>query len=116
MLAIEKVMWWLLANSLGGESRAKIILELLDSPQNANSLSKILKLDYKTIRYHLKVLEENGLLTSVGKDYGKTYFPSDEFEQGRECFDGILGKLGIDLGKKMSISKKIQGAKKNGKK
>jgi DNA-binding transcriptional ArsR family regulator len=116
MQAIEKVMWWLLANSLGGESRAKILLELLSSPQNANNLSKTLNLDYKTIRYHLGVLEENGLLTSVGKEYGKTYFPSDEFDQGKECFDGILDRLGMKLGKKMSISKKIKGAGKNGKK
>ncbi len=114
MQAIEKVMWWLLANSLGGESRAKILVELLSSPQNANSISKNLRLDYKTIRYHLKVLEENGLITSVGKDYGKTYFPSDELGRCRDCFDGILDKLGMKLGKKMNISKKVKGKDGNG--
>ena len=59
MDAFEKVLYWLIANSLGGLNRGRIINELFSKPQNANELCKNLNVEYKTIRYHLKVLKEN---------------------------------------------------------
>jgi predicted transcriptional regulator len=94
MSSIKNVIYWLIANSLGGINRGRILIELFNKPQNANELSKNLKVEYKTIRYHLKVLKENGLITSVGGGYGKTYFPSDELEQNKNLFDEIWDKIG----------------------
>jgi len=94
MTAIKNVLYWLIANSLGGFNRGRILNELLKKPQNANELSKNLKLEYKTVRYHLKVLEENKLITSVGGGYGKTYFPSEEFEENKQYFNEIWDKIG----------------------
>ena len=94
MAAIKNVLYWLLANSLGGFNRGRILLELLKKPQNANSLSINLKLEYKTVRYHLKVLEENNLITSVGGGYGKTYFPSEELEQNKHIYLQIWDEIG----------------------
>ena len=94
MTAIKNVLYWLIANSLGGFNRGRILNELLKKPQNANELSKNLKLEYKTVRYHLKVLEENKLITSVGGGYGKTYFPSEEFEGNKQYFNEIWDKIG----------------------
>ena len=91
---VRNVMWWLLANSQGGISRARILEQLISSPHNANALSNELGLDYKTIRYHLKVLEENGMVVPVGGNYGKTYFPSDELESNKEYFFEIWDKIG----------------------
>ena len=94
MSSLKNVLYWLIANSLGGINRGRILIELFNKPQNANELSKNLNVEYKTIRYHLKVLEENSLITSVGGGYGKTYFPSDELEENKIIFHEIWDKIG----------------------
>lgn len=94
MSSIKNVLYWLIANSLGGFNRGKILEELFKKPQNANELSNNLKLEYKTVRYHLKVLEDNKLIISVGGGYGKTYFPSDELEQNKSVFNEIWHEIG----------------------
>ena len=94
MSSIRNVIYWLIANSLGGLNRGRVIEELFKKPQNANELSNNLNVEYKTVRYHLKVLEENKLITSVGGGYGKTYFPSDELEQNRHIFLKIWDEIG----------------------
>ena len=94
MPPMKNILYWLLANSLGGVNRGRILEQLFKKPQNANELSNNLSLEYKTVRYHLKVLEENKLLTSVGGGYGKTYFPSEELEQNKEYFNQIWDEIG----------------------
>jgi len=94
MGSFNNVLYWLIANSLGGYNRGRIIEELFKKPQNANELSNNLNLEYKTVRYHLKVLEENKLITSVGGGYGKTYFPSDEIQQNKHIFNKIWYEIG----------------------
>ena len=94
MSLIKNVLYWLLANSLGGFNRGRILEELFNKPQNANELSKNLKLEYKTVRYHLKVLKDNKLIISVGGGYGKTYFPSEELEQNKHIFLKIWDEIG----------------------
>jgi len=94
MPSMKNVLYWLLANSLGGMNRGRILADLFFKPQNANELSKNLTLEYKTVRYHLKVLEENKLITSVGGGYGKTYFPSEELEQNKHEFTQIWNEIG----------------------
>ncbi len=94
MSLIKNILYWLIANSLGGTNRGRILDELFKKPQNANELSNILKIEYKTVRYHLKVLEENKIITSVGGGYGKTYFISDELEQNKNIFYQIWYEIG----------------------
>lgn len=94
MDTVIKVLYWLIANSLGGYNRGKILEELFNKPQNANELSKNLNLEYKTARYHLGVLEENGLIESIGTGYGKTYFPSEDLKENKQYFDEIWDKIG----------------------
>ncbi len=80
---------------LGAQSSANTsVLSSNQKPQNANELSKNLDIEYKTIRYHLKVLEENGILTSVGGGYGKTYFPTETLETNKQYFVEIWDKIG----------------------
>jgi predicted transcriptional regulator len=87
------VLWWLLTNTQGGENRSKILKEILQRPCNAHELSNILELNYKTIRYHLDLLEKNSILFSIGEKYGKTYFPSDELKELEEYFNEIWVKF-----------------------
>ena len=97
MNATKNVLWWLIANSSGGINRGRILMELSREPQNANNLSNNLSLDYKTVRYHLGVLLENGMVVSVGKGYGKTYFHSDDLEENWAVFEEIWNKIGNNI-------------------
>ena len=94
MHGVKRLLWWLLGGSAGWVKRGRILETLFDQPRNANELSTILDLDYKTIRHHLKVLEKNKLILSTGSGYGTMYFPSDLLEKNEEIFDEIWGKIG----------------------
>ncbi|MCK9152077.1 ArsR/SmtB family transcription factor [Methanobacterium alcaliphilum] len=82
-------LWWLIAGTKGGKNRARIIDELKKRPYNANQLAEKLNLDYKTIRHHIGVLEENDLVKSSGEKYGTLYFLSDKMEENFSVFQEI---------------------------
>ncbi|MCW4033155.1 MAG: winged helix-turn-helix domain-containing protein [Candidatus Bathyarchaeota archaeon] len=88
-------MWWIIAGTRGGPSRAKIITALKKQPRNASQLAEDLGLDYKTIRHHLDLLIENKLLLRIGKKYAATYFLSPELEHNYAIFNEIIEKAEI---------------------
>ena len=92
--SLKYLLGWLIAGTRGGPTRAKIIEALKQSPQNANQLATLLKMDYKTMRHHLEVLEKNKMLTSVGDRYGATYFLSQMLEDNYSIFEEITSKIG----------------------
>jgi DNA-binding transcriptional ArsR family regulator len=92
--SLKYLLGWLIAGTRGGPTRAKIIQALKESPQNANQLATILKMDYKTMRHHLEVLEKNKIITSVGERYGATYFLSQAMEENYSLFEEIASKIG----------------------
>lgn len=92
--SLKYLLGWLIAGTRGGPTRAKIIHALKESPQNANQLATLLKMDYKTMRHHLDVLEKNKMLTSVGDRYGATYFLSQTLEDNYSIFEEITSKIG----------------------
>ncbi len=91
--AVSSLLWWILAGTKGGRTRARIIIALKERPMNANQLADLLGLDYKTIRYHLDLLIDNELLTTAGKRYGLMYFLSPKLESNYKVFLGIWGKI-----------------------
>jgi predicted ArsR family transcriptional regulator len=92
--SLKYLLGWLIAGTRGGPTRARIIQALKDSPQNANQLANKLKMDYKTMRHHLEVLEKNKIITSVGNRYGATYFLSQAMEDNYAMFEEIMKKIG----------------------
>ena len=86
---MEKALWYLLAGTRGGENRVRIIDALSERPKNANRLAEELDVGYKTVRHHLDVLSEHGVVESGGNDYGKLYFLTDRFEAHRDTFEEI---------------------------
>lgn len=71
----------------GGVNRALIVNALTKKPYNTNQLTELLRLDYKTVQHHLKVLEKNGLVAPVRKgEYGSVYFLAPELEENIEAF------------------------------
>lgn len=94
---MEKVLWYLLAGTRGGENRARILRALDERPRNANQLAERLDLEYNTIRYHLDMLIDHGLLETGGGDYGTLYFLTDRFEHHRPLFESIVERLAFDV-------------------
>jgi DNA-binding transcriptional ArsR family regulator len=86
---MKRILWWLIAGTKGGKTRARIIDELSKSPANANQLTEQLGYDYKTIRHHLEVLRDNKLITQEGDKYGAVYFLTDEMEKNLDLFTEI---------------------------
>ena len=90
---LKYLLGWLIAGTRGGPTRAKIIETLKETPQNANQLATLLKMDYRTIRHHLKVLEKNKIITTAGEGYGTTYFLSQVMEENYALFEEIMKKM-----------------------
>lgn len=87
---MEHVLFYLLVGTRGGTNRIRLLRSLIDQPKNANQLADELELDYKTIRHHLDLLEEHGVVEATGGQYAKVYFTTDSFEAHRSTFEQIL--------------------------
>ena len=90
---LKYLLGWLIAGTRGGPTRARIIETLKETPQNANQLSNLLGMDYRTIRHHLRVLEKNKIIISADEGYGRTYFLSQVMEENYVLFEEILKKI-----------------------
>ncbi len=89
----KRLLWFVFAGSRGGFNRLRLIRTIKEKPLNANQLAKELKLDYKAIQHHVKVLEKNNIVTKVGEKYNVTYFISTFLEVNMETFNEIADKL-----------------------
>ncbi len=89
---MKRILWWLIAGTKGGKTRAKIIGALAKTPANANQLTEQLGYDYKTIRHHLEVLLDNKIIIQEGDKYGAVYFLTDEMEKNLDLFTEISNK------------------------
>ena len=101
------LLWYLLAGTRGGFNRIKIIKALQQQPQNANQLTDLLKMDYKTIRHHLKILTKNHLIVNSQQDkYGSMYFLTYELENNIYLFNEIWEKVNKQATQKKSRNQK----------
>ena len=90
---MKKILWWLIAGTKRGINRARIMHE---RPYNAHKLAEKLELDYKTVRHHIKVLEDNNVITATGEKYGTMYFLSSQMEENYELFQQIWSEIKED--------------------
>ena len=89
------MLWWLIGGARGGKNRLRIIQALGDQPMNANQLSNDLDLDYKTVRHHLELLEENGVLETMGEGYGTMYFLTDRMYDNLDVLEEVSRQAGL---------------------
>jgi len=95
---MKNILWYLIAGTKGGITRGRMINCLHKKPSNANKLSELLALDYKTVRHHICVLEENNIIVSVNKGkYGAVYFLSDFMKENITDFEEIWKKIRANL-------------------
>jgi len=90
---MEGVLWYVLSGTRGGPNRVRILHALSERPRNPNQLAEDLDLDYKTVRHHLDVLTDNGLVTSSGDEYGAVYLPTDRVEHHWETVEKITEEV-----------------------
>jgi DNA-binding transcriptional ArsR family regulator len=72
----EAALREVLGGERGDRNRRRILRTLADRPRNANRLAEALRLDYKTVRHHLSVLEAADAVTRAGDGYGAVYVPT----------------------------------------
>ena len=90
---MKKVLWWLILGTRGGMNRARIIKKLNERPYNANQLAEELNVNYRTIRHHIKILEDSNVVKSAGEKYGKIYFLSEDMEKNYDDFEIIWKQI-----------------------
>lgn len=93
---VNKRLWYLIAGTRGGMNRAKIIWVLHERPSNANMIAEGLQLDYKTVRHHLDVLRDNGIVMAGGggNGYATEYALSPRLQNHFEEFLEIWTRIG----------------------
>lgn len=76
----------------------RIVRALRDEPRNAQQLSEALRLDYTTVRHHLRVLRQNRMLDVGGEGYGQVYFLSPTLEERWVDLEGLVARRGDGVG------------------
>ena len=99
----RSLMWYLLRGTRGGPNRLRILEELSQSPANAHRLSSTLNLDYRTVRHHLRLLEQNGAVARpVGDAYAAPYelspYLAEHFHDLREILQSRRGLVPTSRG------------------
>ncbi len=92
---LRRLLWYLLGGTRGGPNRAEIIKILQNRPCNANQLAETLQVDYKTVQHHVRILEENGLVSLVNKgSYGAVLLLTAKMEEALPILDEIWSRIG----------------------
>ena len=104
--SIRQLLTWLITITKGGKMRAQIIEIVKENPQNANQLATQLKVDYKTIRHHLMILEKNKLIISAGDHYSTAYFLSELMEENYELFKEMTSKMNYVKERVINVTQK----------
>ncbi len=45
------------------------------------------------MKHHVEVLEDNDIITAMGRNYGRMYFPSEKLETNMEDYEAIWGRI-----------------------
>lgn len=90
---MEPVLWYVLTGTRGGPNRARLLRAIDERPRNANQLAADLDLDYTTIRHHLDVLVENGMVQNSGGEYGTVYLTTDQIDHHWETVETIIDQV-----------------------
>lgn len=94
---VKRILWYVFAGTKGGPTRVKIMQLLLARPYNINQIRAKLKMDYKTVAHHIKMLEGNSLVTyGDQKRYASMYFPTAIFKKGEAAFSEIIKAVNHD--------------------
>ena len=91
---LRNTLLWLLMGSKGGGTRMRILKLIRSKPGNVHRIAKELNLNYRTVKYHLELMLEHGLVERIGNDYGAIYVPSREVEENWDEIEEFIGVKG----------------------
>jgi len=91
---VKKRLWHLVVGTRGGLKRAEIIALVRRRPYNAHEISRLMGVDYKTARHHLRVLVENGILDASEDHYGTIYVWSPAMQASAATWQEIWDAVG----------------------
>ncbi len=92
---LKRLLIWLIGGSRGGLMRYRILAALRKRPMNPNQLAKYLNVNYRTVLYHLEILEKNGLIIKAGEGYGAPYLISDELDSKWNVLIDVIRMIGL---------------------
>lgn len=92
---LRNLILWLFVGSKGGPTRARILFLIRESPMNVHRIATELNLNYRTVKYHLELMREHGIIERVGNDYGAIYVPSEVVEKNWGEIESILRRNGL---------------------
>lgn len=81
---MDGVLQYLVTGTRGGHDRARILRALDAGPMDPTQLAEHLDSDRESVRHHLDVLVENGVLERQHADDGVVYRQTDRTRRHRE--------------------------------
>ena len=84
---------YFLTGTKGGMNRIDILKLLQKKSLNANEIKEKLKLDYKTVQHHLRLLVKNRFISISGERYGAMYHLTEDFNLHKSVLKEILAKV-----------------------
>ena len=87
-----ELLQFLLFGARGGPNRGRILLLLLERPQNAHEIAKRLGLNYGTVKTHLTTLMGAGLVVALTSSrYARGYALAPVLRRNPRALQGLLG-------------------------
>lgn len=83
-------LWYILSGPDGAGNRAQIVKELEDGPRTATELADEMDVVPGTVRHHLDVLAEKGLIEGTGEEYAEAYTLTDRVEENWATVEEII--------------------------
>ncbi len=93
MTEFKRELSFLMLGQQGGENRIKILELLRERSYNLNQLANKLDLNYRTIKHHIDVMLDYGIIESSGEGYGQVYFISPKLEENYDMLKDMKKKL-----------------------
>ena len=89
---MKSVLLTLLSATRGGPNRGRILYTLDVRPRNASRLAARLDLDDETVRHHLAVLSQHGLVHERDEEHGTAYLLTDRAHYHWGTIETITGQ------------------------
>lgn len=90
---MRAVLWYVLTGTRGGSERARILRALDARPRPVDRLAGALGLPPETVRHHLDVLAENGLVERMdGRE--AVYRPTDQSRRHWDRIENLAPEVG----------------------
>lgn len=75
---VDKELLTLIKGRRGGKTTLEILDAILKGPYNSHQLSKKLKIDYNTVKFHLKIIYKHDYITREKFEETYFYYPTEK--------------------------------------